>query len=155
MSVSTCIAQYFLAVVAASYIIFVICSSGIFASTRQWIRARALSESMAVKIPFHHLKRLVGCPFCTGFWVSAGIVVVYNLNVFPGTENTILWKALSVCAISMPAAMIAFVGSLMVGQVHKALAAMQALEDEKLAERKRLAEQGLEVPTLDKIAARN
>jgi len=153
--VANCIAQFFLAVVAASYITFVICSSGIFASTRQWIRARALSESAAVKIPFHHLKRLVGCPFCTGFWVSAGIVVVYNLNVFPATENTILWKALSICAISMPAAMIAFAGSVMVGQVHKALAAMQAIEDEKLAQRAKLAEQGLELPSLDDIAVRN
>jgi len=153
--VATCIAQFILAAIAASYITFVICSSGLMASTRQWIRARALSETMAVKLPFHHLKRLIGCPFCTGFWVSAGIVLVYDLNVFPGVQATILWKALSICAISMPAAMIAFVGSLMVGQVHKALAAMQAMEDEKLAERAKLAEQGLELPSLDEIAVRN
>ena len=124
--VAQCLAQWFLAVVAASYITFVVCSSGIMASTRQWIRAQALKDT-PVRLAFHHLKRMVGCPFCAGFWVVVGIEVVYRLNVFPGT-NGFLWNVLSVPAIVMPAAMIAFAASVMVGEVHRALDALDKAE---------------------------
>ena len=141
--VAQAIAQWFFAVSAVSYITFVICSSGIMASTRQWIRAQAQREGF-LKTPFHHLKRMVGCPFCAGFWVTVGVEAVYRINVFAGTDG-LLWNALSIPAIVMPAAMIAFAGSVMVGQVHKVLDAMDQAEA-TLREAQRGREESMELP---------
>jgi hypothetical protein len=140
-----------MAVLAASYITFCICSSGIMASTRQWIRLTAQSNNLWARIPFHHLKRLVGCPFCTGFWVVVGIELVFHFNFFP--THGIWGEILTVPAITMPAAMLAWVGSNMVGSTHRAL---QALDEAEAKERQALADaQGVSVEEVPPVAIRN
>lgn len=83
---------------AVGYITCTLVFSGIASGFRAWVDSWALSDSNMMKVMSKHCAQMLGCPFCTGFWVAGAIQAIFRFNVI-GHEwlgvVVITWPALA------------------------------------------------------------
>jgi len=92
--------QLFVAVLALGYITFVFVYSEVMLWLRELIGMLSLAPWAILGVPAKHVKRMLSCPFCTGFWVTAVVQLVFRFDIFdrgiPGVLLT--WPGLTCVA---------------------------------------------------------
>ena len=92
--------QFLTAALGIGYVTFVLVYSEVAAWVRDGIGNLSLAPWPLIALPARHLRRMLGCPFCAGFWVTGVVQWVFTFDVFgiKGTGALLTWPALTIVA---------------------------------------------------------
>ena len=92
--------HFAVAALGIGYVTFVLVYSEVAAWVRDGIGNLSLAPWPLIALPARHLRRMLGCPFCTGFWVAGLVQGVFLFDVFgiKGIGVLLTWPALTIVA---------------------------------------------------------